>query len=706
MRGWLLTELQWERVTNLLYNMAEFKAENTTFSIPEGGELFIDPAESNPENLFIRVGDTVRHINFRTLAEAANPDLSPQTQSAELLKLGQEEVARTLGFGSTKDLFASASKRNAADVHAAFGTGALSSLPNQLKPVSSLEEFQGLLTQAETAGGGDISVTPRADNPQSGVVTSDGTVIDPGVSLAEAQANAQADQSIGPAAQAGGIGGAVDTSGVGQSVTVKSGDTLGGIAQGLGISLQDLLQANPQFSEGGRNPDLIFPGDVVNVPGGGQQAGGQQGDIGKQLGDIKQQALAIQEQLKNMTPEQKINNTPTGQTVPKATGGQTASEFIKNLEALVNSQLPGSVAKEKADVDRAEDAISDFYEKVQTSSELLEAEFERLGIKEQISMRKEMDKRIKEQTKVLRELPEAIRRSLEDVGVTQAQLTRIVARDSSKHFEILRDVMEERNALQADIEEAIGFAERFVNTQMERQAANLAALQWELRREEGDLDEVQREFNRLSDLALTEQKEIMNIALEAANNGASQQIIDSILGATTIQDAISMAGTSLGPQEKVVADNFITPLDAKRIQDVYGFTPPLNFTEDQIRNYIADNPGATGAELQAGIDEAIGQLGGGQGAGESTQSTQQDVIDQGATKQIATTEETITFIMGNISNEQLKKLKEKADAAGVSSFFKTKTVDVKNYLKSIEPQIQEALDNGFTMEEILEFLTK
>lgn len=51
----------------------------------------------------------------------------------------------------------------------------------------------------------------------------------------------------------------------GGSITVKSGDTLSKIAQQQGISLQQLLQNNPQFTSGGRNPDLIFPGDVVNL---------------------------------------------------------------------------------------------------------------------------------------------------------------------------------------------------------------------------------------------------------------------------------------------------------------------------------------------------------------------------------------------------------------------------------------------------------
>ncbi|WP_222565092.1 N-acetylmuramidase domain-containing protein [Novilysobacter antarcticus] len=47
--------------------------------------------------------------------------------------------------------------------------------------------------------------------------------------------------------------------------SVRSGDTLSGIAQKHGVSLSALAAANPQI----RNIDLIFPNQVVKIPGGG-----------------------------------------------------------------------------------------------------------------------------------------------------------------------------------------------------------------------------------------------------------------------------------------------------------------------------------------------------------------------------------------------------------------------------------------------------
>ena len=53
-----------------------------------------------------------------------------------------------------------------------------------------------------------------------------------------------------------------------KTYTVQRGDILGRIAQKYYKGrLSDLLRANPQFTANGRNPNLIFPGDRVIIPG-------------------------------------------------------------------------------------------------------------------------------------------------------------------------------------------------------------------------------------------------------------------------------------------------------------------------------------------------------------------------------------------------------------------------------------------------------
>jgi len=53
------------------------------------------------------------------------------------------------------------------------------------------------------------------------------------------------------------------TSTTGSTVTVKSGNTLSGIAKAAGVSLSSVIKANPQI----QNPSLIKPGQKINIPG-------------------------------------------------------------------------------------------------------------------------------------------------------------------------------------------------------------------------------------------------------------------------------------------------------------------------------------------------------------------------------------------------------------------------------------------------------
>ncbi|MDE3095414.1 MAG: LysM peptidoglycan-binding domain-containing protein [Chloroflexota bacterium] len=63
------------------------------------------------------------------------------------------------------------------------------------------------------------------------------------------------------------LGGGVAQSPGGSMYTVKSGDTLAGIAQRLGISLQDLRAANPSI-----NPSTLSVGQTIKLPAGAAAA--------------------------------------------------------------------------------------------------------------------------------------------------------------------------------------------------------------------------------------------------------------------------------------------------------------------------------------------------------------------------------------------------------------------------------------------------
>lgn len=59
----------------------------------------------------------------------------------------------------------------------------------------------------------------------------------------------------------------------GNDYTVQHGDTLSQIASRNGVSVHDLLSANPQI----RNPDVIYPGQSIAIPGGSKPSAGPSG---------------------------------------------------------------------------------------------------------------------------------------------------------------------------------------------------------------------------------------------------------------------------------------------------------------------------------------------------------------------------------------------------------------------------------------------
>ena len=109
-----------------------------------------------------------------------------------------------------------------------------------------------------------------------------------------------------------------------EQYTVEPGDTMYDIAQELGVGLEDLITANPQFSAAklsawsrgdrpgagdyvgatDRNPNWIYPGDQLNLPiqGGGEAPVAPEGQPGAgdvpstsgNLGDVVADALGTE----------------------------------------------------------------------------------------------------------------------------------------------------------------------------------------------------------------------------------------------------------------------------------------------------------------------------------------------------------------------------------------------------------------------------
>lgn len=133
----------------------------------------------------------------------------------------------------------------------------------------------------------------------------------------EAQNNQAADGSQAPAGTT--------------AVVVEPGDTISEIMDKYGLSWNDpgqraqFLQDNPQFADraGGRNPDLIWPGEVVYVSNGAPQVGGEPPTNGTQ-------AVSGPDADGNYTYQNYVNGQPSGQqyTAQPGASGQPANSVI------------------------------------------------------------------------------------------------------------------------------------------------------------------------------------------------------------------------------------------------------------------------------------------------------------------------------------------------------------------------------------------
>ncbi len=150
----------------------------------------------------------------------------------------------------------------------------------------------------------------------------------------------------------GGAPTAAGASAQGFTYTVQPGDTLSGIAARFGVSLQAVINANPQIT----NPNLIFPGQVVNIPGTVPPTGGedyivQPGDtlsaIAARFGLTLSQLLAANPQITNpnlIFPGQAItipdgNIPPTGGDVYTVQPGDTLSSIARRFGVTLGALL-------------------------------------------------------------------------------------------------------------------------------------------------------------------------------------------------------------------------------------------------------------------------------------------------------------------------------------------------------------------------------
>lgn len=280
--------------------------------------------------------------------------------------------------------------------------------------------------------------------------------------------------------------------------TIKKGDTLSNIASNAGVELKALLTANPQFNTPGRSINQIFEGEKINLPG----AGGAPA----------------------------IPTTPAPPALPSVASPAElyASDRIKTLESKI-------------------DVLSaDIQAGLETGGRttLLGELFEQFGVTKERTIVEDLSALILAKTQALRKLPESLKKSLEDVGVTQSQYERLLLRESKPHEEILRDLLEQRGAAKERIGQALQFVGLFFDAEMKDRAAKLEAQKFALESMEGDYKDLRQDQREFLKIALNEQGDKLTLIGDLRKGGAPEAAVSYCIG-TSRADCLAKYGSFL-----------------------------------------------------------------------------------------------------------------------------------------------------------------
>lgn len=130
------------------------------------------------------------------------------------------------------------------------------------------------------------------------------------------------------------IGGGVVQPGGGTSYTIRSGDTLADVAERFGVSLDDLLAANP-----GINPSALQTGDTVRLPSGT--------DVPSVTPEPEPEPTEDAEPTEEATAEPEPTEEATAEpepTEPPPTGGQTYVVQAGDIPETIAAQFGITVA--------------------------------------------------------------------------------------------------------------------------------------------------------------------------------------------------------------------------------------------------------------------------------------------------------------------------------------------------------------------------
>lgn len=249
-----------------------------------------------------------------------------------------------------------------------------------------------------------------------------------------------------------------------------------------------------------------------------------------------------------------LNSTDAGVSLAAALSGPDAATTLANYKTYLTTAL--GVASSTLSTDQS--AVTSFLSTEEDPDQILQDAMDSAGVTSGNSMLAELSQEITDQTTTLENLPDAIKNTLADVGVSQDQLTRLTAAETKGPTQALSDLMTKYNATQTEINTATSYAQKFADTKIAAQAAKLAALEWQVTTDKSEYDSLDADSKTIITAAIDDQKTIQTTALTAAQNGASADVVDAILSSGSGAAAVAAAGSTLVKPKATAATTSMT----------------------------------------------------------------------------------------------------------------------------------------------------
>lgn len=325
-------------------------------------------------------------------------------------------------------------------------------------------------------------------------------------------------------------------------ITIKKGNTLGGLAGQYGTTVSDLLKSNPSIT----NPNLIQAGGKLVVPDATNVGTPSSGTV-------------TAPNLSNTFSTADLAKTPTP-TVPTPEPAPAVDPFIASLQAS-QKQIADLTASYNKPVEQAQADRTTLTERLAKSLEsftgkgaAITAQQQALGVPENIKKLTDLNAQIAQRTGEYDKLSASLEgqgRGLTTGLVTGQQGA--VARQKAVEIGALSSVAQ---ALQGNIALAKQTAEDTVNLEFSDKEQEIKNLQTLLdlnkdtltsaeKKQADQLAQTLAERTRLLDQQKQDRKDVLSLIPDAIEGGASNEVLSQMTKAKNIEEALNIGGPAL-----------------------------------------------------------------------------------------------------------------------------------------------------------------